>query len=220
MRYIIVTCLFGIIIKNYNSLNCFYFDLNIKTSLKFNIMNAKSLGAYAGLTYISYVTSTILFKFLNEKRKKYNAFTKGDDILKTSNLNGKIIFVTGASAGLGKETTKSLLKKGANVYMCCRNMEKTNKARNEIIEELSSKMDNFDAQNINILQIDLGSLQSIFDFAKKVKKEKINIDYLVNNAGVMANPEYKTTTDGIEWQFGVNHIGLFLYLYIYCLCIK
>lgn len=37
-----------------------------------------------------------------------------------------------------------------------------------------------------------------------------HIDVLVNSAGVMAGP-YKTTQEGIENQFGSNHIGHFLF---------
>lgn len=61
-----------------------------------------------------------------------------------------------------------------------------------------------------ILKLDLASQSQIRDAAKEVLAYSENIDVLVNSAGVMAGP-YRTTEDGIELQFGSNHIGHFLF---------
>ncbi|KAF3406318.1 Short-chain dehydrogenase [Talaromyces pinophilus] len=63
-----------------------------------------------------------------------------------------------------------------------------------------------------ILELDLESQAQIREAAKEVleKYPETHIDVLVNNAGVMAGP-YKVTADGIENQFGTNHIGHFLF---------
>lgn len=46
--------------------------------------------------------------------------------------------------------------------------------------------------------------------AAEINKTVEQIDYIFNTAGVMAVPTYQTTEEGIEMQFGVNHIGHFL----------
>lgn len=65
------------------------------------------------------------------------------------NLTSKVFMVTGANAGLGKEITKFLASKGATVYMVCRNKEKADIAKAEILEQTTSK-------NLHILVGDCG----------------------------------------------------------------
>ena len=65
------------------------------------------------------------------------------------NLTSKVFMVTGANAGLGKEITKFLASKGATVYMVCRNKEKADIAKAEILEQTASK-------NLHILVGDCG----------------------------------------------------------------
>ena len=48
--------------------------------------------------------------------------TKGSDNPKK--LNGKLVVITGANAGIGKETAKDLARRGAHIIMCCRDMTK------------------------------------------------------------------------------------------------
>nr|XP_021483452.1 retinol dehydrogenase 13 [Meriones unguiculatus] len=54
--------------------------------------------------------------------------------------------------------------------------------------------------------LDLASLKSIREFARKIIKEEERVDILVNNAAVMRCPQW-TTEDGFEMQFGVNYLG-------------
>jgi len=39
-------------------------------------------------------------------------------------MKEKIVLITGANSGIGKETTRALAKKGATIIMACRNLEK------------------------------------------------------------------------------------------------
>lgn len=55
--------------------------------------------------------------------------------------------------------------------------------------------------------MDLASQESINSFAKSIPFEQI--DLLINNAGLMAIPRRKLTKEGIEMQWGVNHLGHF-----------
>ena len=59
--------------------------------------------------------------------------------------------------------------------------------------------------------MDLADQDSIRVAAKQINSLVSNIDVLINNAGVMCTTPYQTTKQGIELQFGTNHIGHFLF---------
>lgn len=116
-------------------------------------------------------------------------------------MDGKVVIITGANAGIGKETALDLAKRGAKVYMACRDFNRCETARLEIVEE---------SKNPNVFNrtLDLGSLESIRKFAKDFIAEESRLDVLVNNAGLMG--PRKLTADGFEMLLGVNHMGHFL----------
>lgn len=55
------------------------------------------------------------------------------------NVDGKVVVVTGANSGLGKNVAEEMAKRGAMVVMGCRNMETGKKAQDEIIKTSGSK---------------------------------------------------------------------------------
>jgi len=114
-------------------------------------------------------------------------------------LTGVTAVVTGANGGLGLETVKALAAKGAHVVMAVRNQTKAAAALEEIRAETPTA-------SLEIVELDLGSLESVRAAAARILAGHERIDILVNNAGVMATPE-GTTEDGFELQFGVNHLG-------------
>lgn len=116
-------------------------------------------------------------------------------------LAGKVAVVTGANGGLGFETSKALAVGGAHVVMGCRNLVKANGAL-EAIKQLDP------SGSMEIVELDLGSLASVKEFAATSLSRHPRIDLLVNNAGLMALPE-RRTEDGFEMQLGVNHLGHF-----------
>ncbi|MGD8426666.1 MAG: oxidoreductase [Balneolaceae bacterium] len=113
----------------------------------------------------------------------------------------KNAIVTGANTGLGYETTIGLAKKDVKVIMACRNKEKAQKAKTDILDILPEA-------DLEIMHLDLSSLSSIKKFAEGFKERFEKLDLLINNAGVMV-PPYSTTEDGFELQFGVNYLGHF-----------
>lgn len=115
---------------------------------------------------------------------------------------GRVFIVTGANTGLGYETTLMLAKKGAKVVMACRNLSKANEAKANIVKEVPNA-------TLEVLQIDLSSLNSVRNFAKAFQAKFDRLDVLVNNAGVMM-PPYTKTEDGFELQLGANFLGHFL----------
>jgi NAD(P)-dependent dehydrogenase (short-subunit alcohol dehydrogenase family) len=117
------------------------------------------------------------------------------------NLSGKTVIVTGSNTGIGYETALDLYKKGAKVYVACRNQEKALNA----IERM--KADGGTGELV-YEQLDLASLRSVKAFADNVIKAESRLDLLINNAGIMIPPQSKTE-DGFEIQFGVNFVGHF-----------
>lgn len=119
------------------------------------------------------------------------------------NLTGKTAVVTGANGGLGLESTRALAGAGAHVVMAARNQEKAKDARDGILT------DHPDA-SLEIVELDLGSFESTRTAAAKIAADNPAIDILINNAGLMAMPE-RRTVDGHEMQFGVNHLGHWIF---------
>ncbi|SEI88578.1 NAD(P)-dependent dehydrogenase, short-chain alcohol dehydrogenase family [Cyclobacterium xiamenense] len=114
----------------------------------------------------------------------------------------RVIVVTGANAGLGYETTLALAKKGARVVMACRSSSKARTAREALLKEAPNA-------ELDILELDLSSLQSVRNMAAKFQASYDRLDVLINNAGVMM-PPYTRTEDGFELQFMSNYLGHFL----------
>lgn len=116
-------------------------------------------------------------------------------------LSSKTAVVTGASSGIGFEAAKVLAQKGAQVWLACRDQVKARMAA-ERIEAQGA------ALPVELVQLDLASLQSVRECAGELRQKVSRLDLLINNAGVMV-PPYSLTQDGFELQFGTNHLGHF-----------
>jgi NAD(P)-dependent dehydrogenase (short-subunit alcohol dehydrogenase family) len=114
-------------------------------------------------------------------------------------LDGRTAVVTGANGGLGLQTAKVLAAKGAHVVMAVRNQAKAAKAVEEIRAETPEPA-------LELVELDLASQASVKKAAQQILAGHQTIDILVNNAGLMAMPE-RSSEDGYEMQFGVNHLG-------------
>lgn len=120
-------------------------------------------------------------------------------------LSGKTVVVTGGNSGIGYEAALQFARKGAEVILACRNMQKAAAAAVQIKTAcLSASV----AANVAPMALDLSNLASIREFASAYRAGHRTLDILVNNAGVMALP-YSRTADGFEMQFGTNHLGHF-----------
>lgn len=118
-----------------------------------------------------------------------------------SDLTGKVIIITGANSGIGYEAAKEFARKGAQIILACRNLDKAQFALSQIQAEITET-------KAEILKLDLANLKSIQQFVDSFKKKYDRLDILLNNAGIMMVP-YGKTEDGFENQFGTNHLGHF-----------
>lgn len=134
----------------------------------------------------------------------FSATSTTEDVLSGIDLSGKRYLVTGSSGGLGLETTRALAAHGATVVMAARDETKNAAAADSIRQEHSDA-------DLESLTIDLGSLASVRRAAATFMADSRPLHGLIANAGVMATP-YGTTVDGFETQFGVDHLGHFLFV--------
>jgi len=118
------------------------------------------------------------------------------------NQTGRTFIVTGSNSGTGKETAKRLAAAGARVIMAVRTPSKGEDAKSEILAAVP------EAQ-LEVRRVDLADLASIREFSRAIIDEKVPVDVLVNNAGVMVPPKRVSTADGFELQFGSNFLGPF-----------
>ena len=116
-------------------------------------------------------------------------------------LSGKRVIITGATHGIGFEAAKELAAKGADVVMAVRNVDKGEKAAENI-------RSTYPSASVTVMNLNLADLGSVKEFASEYAARFDRIDVLINNAGVMI-PPYKRTRDGFELQFGTNHLGHF-----------
>lgn len=92
-------------------------------------------------------------------------------------MKDKVVIITGANKGIGKEATEQLAKLGAKVYMACRSLDSANQVKEEIVNETENP-------NVFVKHLDLASVESIQKFAESFKQEENRLDVLINNAGL------------------------------------
>jgi NAD(P)-dependent dehydrogenase (short-subunit alcohol dehydrogenase family) len=125
-----------------------------------------------------------------------------DEVLEGVDLGGRHALVTGASSGLGIETTRALAAHGASVTMAVRDGAKGEQVRDELLAAVPGA-------DLEVRELDLASLASVRAFTTAYLADRSSLDLLIGNAGVMACP-FGHTVDGFELQFGTNHLGHFL----------
>jgi NAD(P)-dependent dehydrogenase (short-subunit alcohol dehydrogenase family) len=117
-------------------------------------------------------------------------------------VKGKVVIVTGANAGMGRQISLELSKAGATLVMVCRNRERGEAAAAEV-RSLSGN------QSVELIEADMSSMQSIRALADGFTRRHDRLFALVNNVGVTL-PARTETVDGIETVFATNHLGPFL----------
>ena len=117
-------------------------------------------------------------------------------------MKEKTVLVTGANSGIGKVTALDLSRKGAHMVMLCRNRDRGEAAKKEIIRESNN-------EKVDLMVCDLSSMDSVHAFANDFLLQYKRLDVLVNNAGGYFDRKI-ITGDGYEYTFAMNHLGHFL----------
>ncbi len=114
--------------------------------------------------------------------------------------------VTGANSGIGNRTAERFADRGAQVVMVCRNDERCEKARKEIVQRTQNG-------DVQLLLCDLSSMRSVRLAVKTFKEKFSSLHVLVNNAGMISS-ERKITDEDYEKTFATNYLGHFLLTYL------
>lgn len=117
-------------------------------------------------------------------------------------MKDKTCIVTGSNSGIGKETALALAKMDVKVIMVCRNKERGELARSEIIRESSN-------HSVDLMLCDLLSMSAIRHFAAEFKDKYNRLDVLINNAGAVFNKR-QVTPEGFEQTFALDYLAPFL----------
>ena len=117
-------------------------------------------------------------------------------------LTNKIILITGATSGIGKETAIGLAKLNATIIFTTRDLLKGEKVKKELIKKTNNK-------NIHMLKCDLASFESIRNCCKEFISKYDRLHVLINNAGVW-DFKRRESKDGIENIFATNYLAPFL----------
>jgi retinol dehydrogenase 12 len=120
----------------------------------------------------------------------------------SSDLEGKVFLVTGATEGIGKAAALEFARRGATLVLVGRSREKSER----VVAEIKA------ASGSDRVELLLGDMSKIADaraVAEAFRAKHDKLDVLVNNAGAVFN-EYRLSADDIEMTFALNHVGYFV----------
>ena len=117
-------------------------------------------------------------------------------------MEGKTCLITGGSDGIGYVAARELARLGAQVFIVGRNAFKTKDAVDRILDETGNR-------EVRYLLADLSSQGDVRRLADQVRERIPRLDVLLNNAGAIFLSN-RSSVDGIEMTFALNHLGYFL----------
>ncbi len=117
-------------------------------------------------------------------------------------IKGKLCLITGATSGIGAATATELAGQGAHVLLVARDPARGRAAAAAITAA-------HPGAQLEVMDCDLARMDDVRRLARTVEESYGRLDVLVNNAGVV-NFTRRTTADGYEQTFAVNHLAPFL----------
>jgi NAD(P)-dependent dehydrogenase (short-subunit alcohol dehydrogenase family) len=117
-------------------------------------------------------------------------------------MQGKTVFITGATNGIGQAAALALAKMGATVIVGGRSVEKTER----VVEQIRAESGN---PNVRKAIADLALPAQVRELAAEIRQRYDRLDILINNAGAFFSRR-QFTSDGLEMTFALNHLGGFL----------
>ena len=117
-------------------------------------------------------------------------------------MKNRIVLITGATSGIGKETALGLASLGATIVFTARDLSKGEKTKEELIASTKN-------ENIDMVLCDLASFESIRKCCKEFKSNYDGLHVLINNAAIWDFTR-RTSKDGIENIFATNFLAPFL----------
>lgn len=117
-----------------------------------------------------------------------------------TNINGKVVVITGGSSGLGEATARYLANKGASVVLGARRLNK--------LEKIAADITNGGGK-VAVLATDVSKVDDVKSLVQKAIDTFGKIDVLVNNAGIMPlAPLAATKVDEWDQMIDVNIKGV------------
>ena len=115
-------------------------------------------------------------------------------------FKNKVILITGASSGIGKETAIEFAKLGANIILVARKKDK--------LEQVANELKKFNVL-ILVCQCDVSKKDQVKEMSKIVLEKFESIDILINNAGfAIYGSVSDLTINEIESQMETNYFGM------------
>ena len=114
----------------------------------------------------------------------------------------KTAIITGADGGMGTEITRAVAMAGYHVIMLCYTAFRGEERRSQLILDTKN-------EDIEVMQVDLSSMDNIVEVAQRISAKETSVDLLMNNAGTMRT-HFSQTEDGFEYTVAVNYLAPFL----------
>jgi NAD(P)-dependent dehydrogenase (short-subunit alcohol dehydrogenase family) len=129
---------------------------------------------------------------------RFDARSTADQVISGVDLFGRLAVITGGGAGLGMETARALAAAGADVVVAGRNKA--------VLEAAVDELKGSARGAVVGAELDLLSLGSVADFARRIEAMGRPVDLLILNAAIMACPLARSP-EGVESQLATNYVG-------------
>jgi NAD(P)-dependent dehydrogenase (short-subunit alcohol dehydrogenase family) len=118
-------------------------------------------------------------------------------------MYGRVVLVTGATSGIGRQTAVQLARRGATVVVHGRHVGRVAAALAEVRAAAPAGVPAYS------VLADLSSQRQVREMAGQVLQLVPRLDVLINNAGAIVHRR-RITEDGLEYTFAVDHLAPFL----------